>query len=148
MTRGMSFVSHPANRLSDGLAWMLSQTRSKPGGKQLQTPDGRWRGRKVRQYLLRVDCFLELLLMSVHIMSGQPGRQGRAFERLAFGWVGCVDGPSGTGRHRLSRHGRTGGLEEVQPSAQRLADTCEDDQEVSWLLQASSRACLSVLLGG
>ena len=51
--------------------------------------------------------------------------------RLALGWIGCVDSPLGTGSDRLSRHGRTGGLEEVQPSAQRLADTCEDNQEVS-----------------
>jgi superfamily II DNA helicase RecQ len=73
-TRGMSFINHPANRLADGLAWMLSQARSKPGGKQLQTSDGQWRVKKVRQYLLQIDRFLELLLGSVHFTSGQPGR--------------------------------------------------------------------------
>jgi hypothetical protein len=69
----MSFINHPANCLADGLAWMLSQARSKPGGKQLQTSDGRWRVKKVRQYLLQVHRFLELLLGSVHFTSGQPG---------------------------------------------------------------------------
>jgi hypothetical protein len=73
-TRGISFINHPANRLSDGLAWMLSQARSKPGGEQLQTSDSRWRGKKARQYLRQVDRFLELLLYSVHVMSGQPSR--------------------------------------------------------------------------
>lgn len=73
-TRGESFVTNPANRLSDGLAWMLRQARSKEGGMQLQTVDGRWRGRKVQQYLRQVDRFRELLVGGVHIEQGQPGR--------------------------------------------------------------------------
>jgi hypothetical protein len=73
-TRGESFVTNPANRLSNGLAWMLRQARSKEGGMQLQTADGRWRGRSVRQYLRRVDRFRELLVGCVHIEQGQPGR--------------------------------------------------------------------------
>ncbi|KAH6643244.1 hypothetical protein C7974DRAFT_431476 [Boeremia exigua] len=40
-TQGMSFVSNLANSL-------------KEGGMQLQTADGRWRGKKVRQYLLQI----------------------------------------------------------------------------------------------
>jgi hypothetical protein len=70
----MSFINYPANRLANRLAWMLSQARSKLGGKQLQTLDGWWRVKKVQQYLLQVNCFLELLLGSVHFTSGQPGR--------------------------------------------------------------------------
>jgi superfamily II DNA helicase RecQ len=73
-TRGESFVTNPANRLSDGLAWMLRQARSKEGGMQLQTVDGRWRGKKARQYLRQVDRFRELLIGCVHIEQGQPGR--------------------------------------------------------------------------
>jgi superfamily II DNA helicase RecQ len=73
-TRGESFVTNPANRLSNRLAWMLRQARSKKGGMQLQTVDGRWRSRKVRQYLQQVDRFRELLLGCVHIEQGQPGR--------------------------------------------------------------------------
>jgi hypothetical protein len=41
---------------------------------QLQTADGRWRGRSVRQYLRWVDRFRELLVGCVHIEQGQPGR--------------------------------------------------------------------------
>jgi hypothetical protein len=63
-------------------------------------------------------------------------RRERAFERRALSWIGRVDGPPGTGRDRLSRHGRTGGLEEVWPSAQTLTDRCEDNQKAVWLLQA------------
>jgi hypothetical protein len=40
-TQGGSFVNTPANRLSSGLAWMLTQARSKEGGMQLQTEDSR-----------------------------------------------------------------------------------------------------------
>jgi superfamily II DNA helicase RecQ len=72
--RGKSFVSNPANGLSNGLTWMLTKARSKESGMQLQTRDGRWRDKKVRQYLLQIDRFLELLLCCVHVMSGQPGR--------------------------------------------------------------------------
>jgi hypothetical protein len=73
-TRGESFVTNPANRLSNGLAWMLRQALSEEGGMQLQTADGRWRGRSVRQYLRWVDRFKELLVGCVHIEQGQPGR--------------------------------------------------------------------------
>ena len=41
---------------------------------RLQTSDGRWRGKRVREYLRQVDRFLELLLGCVHIESGQPAR--------------------------------------------------------------------------
>jgi superfamily II DNA helicase RecQ len=41
---------------------------------RLQTLDGRWRGKRVGQYLRQVDRFLELLLFCVHVTSGQPGR--------------------------------------------------------------------------
>jgi hypothetical protein len=41
---------------------------------QLQTIHGRWRDKKVRQYLLQVDCFLVLLMGCEHVECGQPGR--------------------------------------------------------------------------
>ncbi|EOA84444.1 uncharacterized protein SETTUDRAFT_72551, partial [Exserohilum turcica Et28A] len=50
------------------------RARSKEGGMRLQTLDGRWRGKRVGQYLRQVDWFLELLLFCVHVTSGQPGR--------------------------------------------------------------------------
>jgi superfamily II DNA helicase RecQ len=71
---GMSFVTTASNKLSDGLAHMLKRARSTQGGMQLQTQDGRWKVKKVRAYLRQVDRFLELLLASVHVMYGQPGR--------------------------------------------------------------------------
>src|ERR1051325_22843 len=53
---------------------MLQRARSEEGGMRLQTLDGRWRGKRVGQYLRQVDRFLELLLFCVHVTSGQPGR--------------------------------------------------------------------------
>ncbi|KAL6164830.1 hypothetical protein ACJQWK_09550 [Exserohilum turcicum] len=41
---------------------------------RLQTSDGRWRIKKVHEYLRQMDRFLELLLGCVHIESGQPAR--------------------------------------------------------------------------
>ncbi|CAE7173591.1 RecQ family helicase [Pyrenophora teres f. teres] len=73
-TRGWSFVTAPSNGLSDGLAWMLQRARSTEGGMRLQTSDGQWRGKKVREYLRQLDRFLELMLGCVHIECGQPAR--------------------------------------------------------------------------
>jgi len=73
-TRGRSFVTTPGNRLSGGLAWMLTRARSTESGMRLQTSDGQWRSRKVREYLRQLDRFLELMLGCVHIESGQPAR--------------------------------------------------------------------------
>jgi hypothetical protein len=72
--RGASFLTHASNQLKDGLAWMLKQARRTEGGMKLQTKDGKWKSRRVRQYLLQVDRFLELLLGCNHIEDGQPGR--------------------------------------------------------------------------
>ena len=41
---------------------------------RLQTLDGWWRSKKVREYLRQLDCFLALLLGCVHIELGQPAR--------------------------------------------------------------------------
>jgi hypothetical protein len=71
-TRGKSFVTTASNELSRGLAWMLKQARSTAGSMQLQTLDGRWRSKKVREYLREVDCVKELMLGCVHIEQGQP----------------------------------------------------------------------------
>jgi hypothetical protein len=73
-TRGKSFVTTPGNHLSDRLAWMLRRARGTEGGMRLQTSDGRWRGKRVREYLRQGDRFLELLLGCVHIESRQPAR--------------------------------------------------------------------------
>ena len=73
-TRGKSFVTAAGNNLSDGLAWMLRRARSTGGGMRLQTSDGRWRRKKVQEYLRQLDRFLELMLGCVHIESGQPAR--------------------------------------------------------------------------
>ena len=72
--RGMSFVDTTSNDLSRRLKWILTRARSGEASMQLQSADGRWRSKKVRQYLLQVDRFLETLLCCVHITSGQPGR--------------------------------------------------------------------------
>jgi hypothetical protein len=74
MKRGMSFVDSPGNDLSNGLRWILKQADSTEGGRRLQRRDRQWNVKAVRQYLWQVDCFLEMLLCSVHITLGQPGR--------------------------------------------------------------------------
>lgn len=72
--RGASFVSTPTNKLEGGLAWMLTRAMTTSGGARLKQADGEWSVKAVRRYLRQVDRFLELLLCSVHITSGQPGR--------------------------------------------------------------------------
>jgi superfamily II DNA helicase RecQ len=72
--RGMSFVDSPGNKLSDGLRWMLKQADNTEGGRRLQRRDRQWDTKAVRRYLGQVDRFLEMLLCSVHVTSGQPGR--------------------------------------------------------------------------
>jgi len=44
------------------------------GGLRLTRADGQWSVKAVRQYMRQMDRFLELLLCSVHVTSGQPGR--------------------------------------------------------------------------
>jgi hypothetical protein len=61
-TRGKSFVTTAGNGLSGGLAWMLKQARRTEGGMRLQTSDGRWRRKKVREHLREVDRVKELML--------------------------------------------------------------------------------------
>lgn len=51
---------------------MLKQARSTKSGMRLQTQDGRWRVKRVREYLQQVDKFLELLLGYSHIKDRQP----------------------------------------------------------------------------
>lgn len=72
--RGKSFVSNPANGLSNRLTQMLTKAQSKKSSMQLQTRDGQQRDKKVQQYLLQIDRFLELLLCCVYVMSRQLGR--------------------------------------------------------------------------
>jgi hypothetical protein len=69
-----SFVDAPGNNLLDGLAWMLMRAVTMEGGLWLKRADGQWSVRAVRWYMRQMDCFLELLLCSVHVTSGQPGR--------------------------------------------------------------------------
>ncbi|KAL6169706.1 hypothetical protein ACJQWK_04709 [Exserohilum turcicum] len=73
-TWGKSFVTTAGNNLLDGLEWLLTRASSTEGGIRLQTSDGRWRIKKVHEYLRQMDRFLELLLGCVHIESGQPAR--------------------------------------------------------------------------
>jgi hypothetical protein len=53
---------------------MLKQADSTEGRRRLQRRDRQWNVKAVRQYLWQVDRFLEMLLCSVHITLGQPGR--------------------------------------------------------------------------
>jgi hypothetical protein len=52
---------------------MLTQAATIEGGRRLQRADRQWDVKAVRRYMLQADCFLEMLLCSVHITSRQPG---------------------------------------------------------------------------
>ncbi|KAF1923108.1 uncharacterized protein M421DRAFT_11697, partial [Didymella exigua CBS 183.55] len=69
-----SFVNAPGNQLLGGLEWMLKRALTTEGGQRLKRADGQWSVKAVRQYLRQVDRFLEVLLCSVHVALGQPGR--------------------------------------------------------------------------
>ncbi|KAK5020229.1 hypothetical protein LTR16_001602, partial [Cryomyces antarcticus] len=71
--RGYSFVSRPGNGLSAGLDWIVGKLANSVEGQKLRL-NGRWQPRAVRQYIRRVDSFLELLLFLVHTTGGQPPR--------------------------------------------------------------------------
>lgn len=70
----MSFVDTLSNNLKGGLAWMLARAITTDGGLRLKRADGQWSVKQVKQYLRRVERFLELLLCSMHIALGQLGR--------------------------------------------------------------------------
>ncbi|KAK4947069.1 hypothetical protein LTR66_014220 [Elasticomyces elasticus] len=71
--RGYSFVSRAGNGLSAGLDWMVGKLTKSVEGQRLRV-NGRWQPRAVRQYIRRVNSFLELLLFLVHTTGGQPAR--------------------------------------------------------------------------
>jgi hypothetical protein len=72
--RGVSFVQHRDNGLKDKLEWMLTRAQQTKQGRKLQSSNSRWKVKQVKQYLRCVDRFLTLLLVCVHMTSGQPGR--------------------------------------------------------------------------
>jgi superfamily II DNA helicase RecQ len=72
--RGESFVHQSSNGLEGGLEWMLTQAEQNEEGLKLQSRDGKWEVRQVKKYLRQVERFLGLLMVCVHMTSGQPGR--------------------------------------------------------------------------
>jgi superfamily II DNA helicase RecQ len=72
--RGESFITRRDNGLNNGLEWMLTWARQREPGQKMQSSTGGWSWWRVKRYLRQVDCFLELLLVCVHMTSGQPGR--------------------------------------------------------------------------
>ena len=53
---------------------MLTQAEQSEQGRKLQSSDGKWRVKQVKQYLRQVNRFLALLMVCVHMTSGQPRR--------------------------------------------------------------------------
>jgi superfamily II DNA helicase RecQ len=72
--RGVSFVCQRDNALDGGLPWMLNRLLQSREGQKLRSSDGKWKTKQVKRYLRQVDRFLELLMVCVHVTSGQPGR--------------------------------------------------------------------------
>jgi hypothetical protein len=95
--RGASFL--PPSRLQEGRDWMLKQLSSVPAAQllyhnqlQLQQQNAacavqetgvQWKEQEVQKHLRRVDRFLELLCLAVHITGGQPARGS---ELLSVRW--------------------------------------------------------------
>ena len=53
---------------------MLTQAEQTKQGRRLQSSEGQWNVKQVKRYLRCVDRFLMLLIVCVHMTSGQPGR--------------------------------------------------------------------------
>jgi hypothetical protein len=73
--RGVSFFQQRDNGLKNKLEWMLTQAEQTEAGRRLQSSDGKWNVKQVKRYLRCVDRFLTLLMVCVHMTSGQPGRE-------------------------------------------------------------------------
>ncbi|KAK5162702.1 uncharacterized protein LTR77_011237 [Saxophila tyrrhenica] len=71
--RGVSFITHGENGLTDKRQWMLEQAFAHAQEKKLRRGDS-WAKLAVRQYLREIDRFRELLLFCVHVTGGQPAR--------------------------------------------------------------------------
>ena len=67
-----SFVNALGNKLQGRLAWMLRRAITIVGRLRLKRANRQQSGKAVRQYMRQIDYFLELLLCSVHVASGQP----------------------------------------------------------------------------
>ncbi|KIV98766.1 uncharacterized protein PV09_09464 [Verruconis gallopava] len=72
--RGLSFIHREENGLQGGLEWMLNRVMQTTQGQRLRSKDGKWNIKRVKQYVYRIERWLELLLCGVHMVSGQPGR--------------------------------------------------------------------------
>ncbi|KAI9882030.1 MAG: hypothetical protein M1823_006233, partial [Watsoniomyces obsoletus] len=72
--RGVSLVRQRDNGLDGGLPWMLTRLLQSREGQKMRSSDGKWKIKQVKRYLRQVDRFLELLMVCVHVTSGQPGR--------------------------------------------------------------------------
>lgn len=77
MTRynpGWSLISDPANRLSEGSAYMLSLVKQATIDARLVKEGGEWNKKKVMEYLDKKKRFLELLMLLMLLTGGQPAR--------------------------------------------------------------------------
>jgi hypothetical protein len=72
--RSLSFMQHRNKGLKENLEWMLTQAEQTEQGRRLQSSDGKEVVKQVKRYLRCVDRFLTLLMLCVHMTSGQPGR--------------------------------------------------------------------------
>jgi superfamily II DNA helicase RecQ len=72
--RGVSFVQHPDNGLADKLKWMLTKSEKPEHRRDFYSRNGKWNKNCVKRYLRAAERFKILLLVCVHITSGQPGR--------------------------------------------------------------------------
>ncbi|KAH5441620.1 hypothetical protein HBI60_255780 [Parastagonospora nodorum] len=71
--RGYSFLTNKANNLGNGFEWTLNQLLTSSTGQQMRA-QGMWTHSAVRKFIKRIDSFLELLFLLVHITGGQPAR--------------------------------------------------------------------------
>ena len=71
--RSESFVTREVNRLRDKVEWMAERMMRAKKSRRLRV-NQQWRMTKVREYGHRIRDFLELLMVLIHICSGQPAR--------------------------------------------------------------------------
>ena len=67
-------MKQPLNRLTEGYQFMLNLVELASPGKRLLNKDKEWDRKRVLEYLNKKNRALELLMLAIHMMSGQPAR--------------------------------------------------------------------------
>ncbi|KAK7178300.1 hypothetical protein PSPO01_15656 [Paraphaeosphaeria sporulosa] len=108
-TKGCSFCEDPRNKdvLPEGKRWMLDRILEADALRaefvELRKKDSKvlWNAAAANKYILKIDSFLERLLLPIHIAAGQPAR---GTEILSLRHCNIGLGLVRTGGSRLELH--------------------------------------------